>query len=194
MQLLKDALKTIDYIGLTFDFWSNRRSVSFLCITGHGFNEKIEYFSKIIYFSPFKEQHNGFNIAIAIQEKLIDLGIYHKVVAITCDGGGNLISACNQLDGSIKRTWCCTHCLHLVVINALGFWNKDTKCDSNKTNYSATQATTRNTALTNVVSNTHEESMDTSWSSESETGDVFTLLVLYLTIGSEDLTATSGKF
>ena len=191
LQLLKDELKAIDYIGLTFDFWSNRRSVSFLCITGHWFNDKIEYFSKVIYFSSFKEQHSGFNIAISIKEKLVDLGIYRKVVAITCDGGGNLISACNQLDGSIKRIWCCTHRLHLVVINGLGFWNKDTKFDNNKVNYSATQATTRNSALHNVISNTREESMDTSWSSESEAGEVFTLLVLHLTIGFEVLTATS---
>ena len=161
LQLLKEELKDIDYIGLTFDFWSTGTTVSFLCITGHWFNEKHEYFSKVTYFSSFNERHTSFDISCSIKEKLQSLGIYHKVVAITCDGGKNLVSACSQLDRFIKRIWCCTHRLHLVVINALGIWNKEKRIDSQKANYSVAQTTTI-LGSDDDVSHNQQESMDTS--------------------------------
>ncbi|CAF3995824.1 unnamed protein product [Rotaria sp. Silwood1] len=167
---LKEQLQDIDYIGLTFDFWTSRRSVSFLCITGHWFDDKWGYFSKVIHFSSFHERHAGFNISRSVKEKLESLGIYHKVVAITCDGGENLVSACSQLDGSIKRIWCCTHRLHLVVINSLGFWNTENKIDNNPNNCLTTEITTTTTSSSNVISNNQQELMDTSLSDENETG------------------------
>ncbi|CAF1686865.1 unnamed protein product [Rotaria magnacalcarata] len=133
LQMLKDELKEIDYIGLTLDFWSSRTTISFLCITGHWFNTKREYFSKVLHFSSFNERHTSFNISCAIKESLQHLGIYSKIVAITCDGGENLVAACYQLDSSIKRIWCCTHRLHLVVINGLGIWNKEKPKNHNQT-------------------------------------------------------------
>ena len=171
--MLKDELKEIDYIGLTLDFWSSRTTVSFLCITGHWFNEKHEYFSKVIYFSSFNERHTSFNISSSIKQNLQNLDIYHKIVAITCDGGENLVAACKQLDVPIKRIWCCTHRLHLAVINGLGLWNKREKFDHNKTNYSILQATAP--TLNDDASNSFEQSMDTSWSDDSTLGNDFSV-------------------
>ncbi|CAF1966514.1 unnamed protein product [Rotaria magnacalcarata] len=161
LQMLKDELKEIDYIGLTLDFWSSRTTISFLCITGHWFNTKHEYFSKVLHFSSFNERHTNFNISCAIKESLQHLGIYSKIVAITCDGGENLVAACNQLDSSIKRIWCCTHRLHLVVINGLGICNKEKPKNHNQT--------TTVPMLNDSASDNHEQSMDTSWSDDSET-------------------------
>ena len=167
--MLKDELKDIDYIGLTLDFWSSRTTVSFLCITGHWFDAKHDYFSKVVHFSSFNERHTSFNIAYSINESLQHLGIYSKVVAITCDGGENLVAACNQLDPSIKRIWCCTHRLHLVVINGLGIWNKEKAKDHVQTNYLTIQTTT--VPMSNdSASDNHEQSIDTSWSDDSEVG------------------------
>ncbi|CAF3341718.1 unnamed protein product, partial [Rotaria sp. Silwood2] len=153
LTVLKEQLQDIDYIGLTFDFWTSRRSVSFL----------------FIHFSSFHERHTGFNISRSVKEKLESLGIYHKVVAITCDGGENLVSACSQLDGSIKRIWCCTHRLHLVVIDSLGFWNTENKIDNTPNNCLTTEITTTTTSSSNVISNNQQELMDTSLSDENET-------------------------
>ncbi|CAF5101548.1 unnamed protein product, partial [Rotaria sp. Silwood1] len=116
--------------------------------------------------------HAGFNISRSVKEKLESLGIYHKVVAITCDGGENLVSACSQLDGSIKRIWCCTHRLHLVVINSLGFWNTENKIDNNPNNCLTTEITTTTTSSSNVISNNQQELMDTSLSDENETDEI----------------------
>ncbi|CAF5049697.1 unnamed protein product, partial [Rotaria sp. Silwood1] len=134
--------------------------------------DKFGYFSKVIHFSSFNERHTGFNISRSVKEKLKSLGIYHQVVAITCDGGENLVSACNQLDGSIKRIWYCTHRLHLVVINSLGFWNKENKLDNNPTNHLTTEIIATTTSYSDVISNNQQELMDTSWSNENETGEM----------------------
>ncbi|CAF4511104.1 unnamed protein product [Rotaria sp. Silwood2] len=111
--------------------------------------------------------HTGFNISRSVKEKLESLGIYHKVVAITCDGGENLVSVCSQLDGSIKRIWCCTHRLHLVVINSLGFWNTENKIDNTPNNCLTTEITTTTTSSSNVISNNRQELMDTNQTSEA---------------------------
>lgn len=110
------------------------------------------------------------------------MGIYQKIVAITCDGGENLVAACNQLDIPIKRIWCCAHRLHLVVINGLGIWNKQKKLDYNKTNHSIMQTT--NPMLNDNASENSEQSMDTSWSDESVKGEGFSLIPLILILES----------
>ncbi|CAF2860814.1 unnamed protein product [Rotaria sp. Silwood2] len=168
---LKDELKEVDYIGLTLDFWTNRRSISFLCITGHWFKDSpFEFVSKIIHFSSFDERHTATNIARSLKEKLINLEIYHKVIAITCDGAQNLVAALNQLDDSIKRIWCCAHRLHLVVINGLGFWKKTD--DHDDTTSSSTNLPTTIITSPDVISKNQENAMDISWCDEDEPDDL----------------------
>ncbi|CAF5190574.1 unnamed protein product, partial [Rotaria magnacalcarata] len=133
--------------------------------------------------SSFNERHTSFNISCAIKESLQHLGIYSKIVAITCDGGENLVAACNQLDSSIKRIWCCTHRLHLVVINGLGICNKEKPKNHNQT--------TTVPMLNDSASDNHEQSMDTSWSDDSETGgQTFLLTPLIFVVEDQDHTST----
>ncbi|CAF1292438.1 unnamed protein product, partial [Didymodactylos carnosus] len=63
------------------------------------------------------------NIVQAIKTILKDLGIYTKVITITCDGASNMVKACEGFP-SIQQIWCVAHRLHLVICNALGFWIK----------------------------------------------------------------------
>ena len=120
--LIKDELKQVYRLGVTFDFWSTRQSESCICITGHWINNSWDLVSKIIDFSCFNSQHTATEIAKVLEEKLVSLGIYDKVISITCDGAENLVLACELLNENIRRIWCCAHRLHLVVVNALGFW------------------------------------------------------------------------
>ncbi|CAF3435850.1 unnamed protein product, partial [Rotaria sp. Silwood2] len=176
-QLLKDELKEIDYIGLTLDFWSSRSCISYLCVTGHYYKNQMEFNSKIIHFSSFNERHNATNIARCLKDSLTALEIYDKITAITCDGGENLVAACKKLDRFIKRIWCCTHRLHLVIVNALGLWNKEQKTDAHQTNNSSTESSTTTEASTSsittagVISENYNESMDTTSLSDHEPDD-----------------------
>ena len=111
--------------------------------------------------------------------------IYDKIIAITCDGGENLIAAVEKLGGSVKRIWCCSHRLHLVVINALGFWNKEKANDDNQTTHSSTEtltsvATSTSAATTtsiimsaDVLTKSQNEPMDTSCFNDDEMGKFF---------------------
>ncbi|CAF1545416.1 unnamed protein product [Adineta ricciae] len=165
-QILKEELKLIDHIGLTLDFWSTRSGISCLCITGHWYNDTADFFSKIIHFSSFNERHTAVNIAGCIKQILIDLEIYEKIISITCDGGENLVAACRKLDVSIKRIWCCAHRLHLVVINALGFWNKEKKVGDKQTVDLSREVPP---ATDDAVSKQHEELMETNMFNSPET-------------------------
>lgn len=180
-QLLKNELKNIDYIGLTMDFWSSRACVSYLCITAHYFNTQMEFFSKIIHFASFNERHTATNIANNLQENLSALGIYDKIIAITCDGGENLVAACNKLDSRIKRIWCCTHRLHLTVVNGLGLWNKKSVTDDSQINRSSTSnLTTTNTTssitrTTSTMSTDLAASTDLNLLNDYDSGKIFSL-------------------
>ena len=128
--MLKEELKQVSWLSITLDFWSNRRNQSFLCITGHWYTDSIDPVSKIIEFSLFENRHTGIEISKAIKEKLVALNIYEKIICITCDGAENMVLACQLLDGNFTRIWCYAHRLHLVVINALGFWLPENKLNS----------------------------------------------------------------
>ncbi|CAF1473767.1 unnamed protein product [Adineta steineri] len=165
--LLKNELKQVDYIGLTFDFWTNRQSMSFLYITGHWFKDPpLEFVSTIIDYSCFNERHTATNIAQVLKEKLMNLDIYHKIIAITCDGAPNVVAALNQLDDFIKRIWYCAHRLHIVVINALGFWKQ--LDDKDNTTSSSTNPATTSITSADVTSKSQENVMDVSWCSEDQ--------------------------
>ncbi|CAF1624187.1 unnamed protein product, partial [Rotaria magnacalcarata] len=123
----------------------SRCSISFLCITGHWFQDDFTYISKIIDFSYFNERHTGINISSLLTNRLTALNINDKVVSITCDGAENMSSACRTLDENIHKIWCCAHRLHLVITNGLGFWFKENKNKNNNeaSSSSTTMTTTR---------------------------------------------------
>lgn len=159
--MLKAELKQVSWLSITLDFWSNRRNQSFLCITGHWYTDSIDPVSKIIDFSLFENRHTGIEISKVIKEKLMALNIYEKIICITCDGAENMVLACKLLDGNFIRIWCYAHRLHLVIINALGFWLPENKFNSdidvqistnsgiiNSTNTLSTNSTTKASSTT----------------------------------------------
>jgi hypothetical protein len=119
---LKKELDQVHALSVTLDFWTNRRCQSFLCITGHWISNTWESISKIIDFSCFNSRHTAIEIATVLKDKFTALGVYEKIICITCDGAENMKLACRYLNENIPRIWCCAHRLHLVVINGLGFW------------------------------------------------------------------------
>ncbi|CAF3752968.1 unnamed protein product [Rotaria sordida] len=170
--LLKEELKTVYRLSITLDFWSNRKNESFLCITGHWMNNSLDSISKIIDFSCFNERHTAIEIVKVLREKMIDLGIYEKVFCITCDGAQNLVLACELLNDDIFRIWCYAHRLHLVVINALGFWVSDKKKHIDEPGYSSANILTSNTTTSNTTTSYTTTSNATDQEIEQENMDV----------------------
>ncbi|CAF4131524.1 unnamed protein product, partial [Adineta steineri] len=130
---LIEQLTSVDNISLTMDLWSNRQMRCFLVITGHYFiGNKFDLQSTVLSFCTFNKQHTGVEISRTLQDKLKELNISQKVVAVTCDGGKNMIRAIDDLDLNVKRVWCIAHRLHLTITNGFGLWIVKKQTDEEK--------------------------------------------------------------
>jgi hypothetical protein len=177
-QLLKEELRKVYRLSITFDFWCNRRGESFLCITGHWLTDDIDTVSKIIDFSVFNHHHTGIDIARVVKEKLVALEIYEKIICITCDGAENMVLACYLLNDEIPRIWCCGHRLHLVVINGLGFWLTEDNIDDYSSNLS--MASTATTTTTTANNGHGDASTDVNWDYELDEGNFSYLISVHV--------------
>ena len=121
---LVSELKTVDYLSVTTDFWTDKRLNSYLCLTGHFINAEFKMVSTILAFTVFHNRHTGDHIAEAIKKELVSLGVYDKVKTITCDGASNVQKSFESL--LPKRIQCWAHKLHLTVCNGLCLWVKST--------------------------------------------------------------------
>jgi hypothetical protein len=61
-KIIHKALDAVDYVALAIDGWSDRRCRSFLDVTCHFLNSKMEPQTYIIDFVRFKSHHTGENI------------------------------------------------------------------------------------------------------------------------------------
>ena len=120
---LTERLHEVEWLSITCDFWTNRVAKSFLVLTGHYLSSTFELKNIILNFSHFDQRHFADNIADEIHSKLGKLGVLKAVTAVTCDGASNMKKAFENFT-NIDRLWCLAHRLHLIVINALGFWLK----------------------------------------------------------------------
>ena len=127
-RLFRKELLSIKKISITLDFWSDRTLKSYLCITCHYCTPDFDYHSKILSFSTFYDRHQGIRIAKIVREKLNYFNIFDKIQCITTDGARNMINMYQNLSSvSFDWIWCTAHRLHLLVINALGFWPEKKK-------------------------------------------------------------------
>ena len=126
-QKLIDDLAHIDFISLTTDFWCDRSSRSYVCITGHWFSDDMELKSKVLLFTPFTVRHTSENISLELEKHLNSLNIIDKITTITFDGANNLKAAMKKISGRIRRLHCIAHKIHLIICNSLGLWMKKEK-------------------------------------------------------------------
>ncbi|CAF4641926.1 unnamed protein product, partial [Rotaria sp. Silwood2] len=71
----------------------------------------------------FEDRHYSSTIANEIENQLINLNLYDKLVTITCDGAPNMREMLNYFSRqSIKYIHCTAHKLHLIICNSLNLW------------------------------------------------------------------------
>ena len=117
-----------DFLSVTCDFWTNWQQKSFLVITGHFVDKNFNEHSKVLKFITFEGRHFSKLIAQAIENELISLGLYNKLVTITCDGASNMRSMFNYFNRpNITYIYCIAHKFHLVICNSLNLWVKEKK-------------------------------------------------------------------
>ncbi|CAF3428308.1 unnamed protein product [Rotaria socialis] len=121
-ELLIKELANVQSLGITCDFWSDKRLQSYMCLTGHYISSNNQFISKILSFTSFHHRHFSSNISMIIKNELKELNIFEKTRSITTDGAANMLKAAQMLGGDIKQIYCIAHRLHLVICNGLGFW------------------------------------------------------------------------
>ncbi|CAF3145018.1 unnamed protein product [Rotaria sp. Silwood2] len=121
--LTKIEFEEAKYLSITCDFWKDRKNNSFLVITGHHVDKKFDPHSKMLQFMQFEDRHYSLTIANEIENQLINLNLYDKLVTITCDGAPNMREMFNYFSRqNIKYIHCTAHKLHLIICNSLNLW------------------------------------------------------------------------
>ncbi len=129
MKQLNDS----SFIAVTTDFWCDRSSRSYLCMTGHWYSDNMIIKSKVLVFTPYFDRHTSKNISSTLEYQLKSLKIFDKTTTITCDGASNMKASFKSIDARIKRLQCLAHKLHLIVCNALGLWVKPDQGNNQET-------------------------------------------------------------
>ncbi|CAF2407349.1 unnamed protein product [Rotaria sp. Silwood2] len=124
---LTKELSKIQSLGVTCDFWSDKRLYSYLCLTGHYITPKYQFVSKILSFSWFHHRHSSTNISMVIKKELKELNVFEKTRSITTDCAANMSKIGDTLYVDTKQIFCVAHRLHLVVCNGLGLWTRKQK-------------------------------------------------------------------
>ncbi|CAF0744375.1 unnamed protein product [Rotaria sp. Silwood1] len=125
--ILTKDLSKIQSLGITCDFWTDKRLYSYLCLTGHYITSNYQFVSKILSFSWFHHRHSSTNISMVIKKELKELNVLEKTRSITTDGAANMAKIGETLNGGTEQIYCVAHRLHLVVCNGLGLWVRKQK-------------------------------------------------------------------
>ena len=104
--LLIKELSNVHSIGITCDFWSDKRLNSYMCLTGHYITSTFQFASTILSFCWFQNRHFSANISAAIKKELNDLNILETARTITTDGAANMLKMGDMTFGSNKRVHC----------------------------------------------------------------------------------------
>ena len=86
-------LDQVDHLTLTIDAWTDKRSRSFLGITGHFIDASMESQSCLIDFVRLQYPHTGENIYRTTDFILDHLNIKEKVFRIVTDNASSMIKA-----------------------------------------------------------------------------------------------------
>ena len=119
---MRDSLAAVSHIALTSDVWTSTNGMSFICLTGHTFNQRFELVSLVLGFRRLQGAHLAKNLRKYILYEVNKLKIKEKICAITTDSGSDIKCATKNPDDFKQRHACLAHTLNLIVCHALALW------------------------------------------------------------------------
>ena len=111
---LKKVLVHIPHIALTTDIWKNSRSIHFICLTGHFFDEDIKSVSMALGFRVIRGRHFASCLKKFIKYEVEFYQIQDKICSITSDNAPNIVNAINDLNLGSHYS-CMAYNLNLLV-------------------------------------------------------------------------------
>jgi hypothetical protein len=126
-EVLKLALKDVEYISLTTDLWTSNQTLSYMCVVAHYIDADWRMQTHVLAFMELDPPHSGYVIEDALWECVTVWKIENKVISITLDNASNNDVAVKDLKAKFKfqrgvrfedmyfHVWCCAHIINLVV-------------------------------------------------------------------------------
>jgi hypothetical protein len=96
-EVLKSALKDVDFISLTTDLWTRNQTISYMCVVAHYIDEHWRMQTCVLAFIELDTPHSGHVIAEAIYDCMTECKIESKIMSITLDNASNDDGAVNAL-------------------------------------------------------------------------------------------------
>ncbi|KAK9366127.1 ribonuclease H-like domain-containing protein [Lipomyces kononenkoae] len=134
LQLREELGSTCKTIALSLDIWTSKNHIPILGIIGHWLTEDFEYRERVLEFTELRGIHSGENLAAAVEEMLVELGLQSKLITITGDNARNNEVMVSELYDSLKAedpekeplfqgeesfVRCLAHILNLIVKDIL---------------------------------------------------------------------------
>lgn len=81
--VLKSALRNVDYISLTTDIWTSNQTISYICVVAHYIDKNWKMQTCVLAFMELDPPHSGHVIADAIFDCVTEWKIVNRVISIT---------------------------------------------------------------------------------------------------------------
>ena len=114
---VKEEIKSTDSVCITTDGWSSRANESYLSVTAHYLDNKLELKSSLLECFKYDEKHTANNLAEELHRVLQEWEIDRKIVGVVTDNAPNIVAAV-RLTGW-KHIPCFAHTLNLIVQQGL---------------------------------------------------------------------------
>lgn len=119
---LKEALKKVKFINLTFDGWTSRQNYNYIGLTAHYFDDALKLVSKCLAIKTLLGGHSANNITTKVREILIEYGILDKIGFVSTDNVNSMVKAVKDL--GFFRVGCMGHILDLILKNSVNLMKK----------------------------------------------------------------------
>jgi hypothetical protein len=150
-QRILSSLPKDSKLSIALDCWTSPFQQAFMAITGYFLDRDWNYREILLGFEPIHGTHAGANLSAVLLERLEQLNILDRVLAVTTDNASNNNTLVESIQESIQalelpnhtpivRIPCLAHVIQLSLKELLGLMKANPKNDTTDQQWSDSQA------------------------------------------------------